>query len=328
MRILVTGSAGHLGEGLMRRLADGPHTALGLDIKPGPYTDMVGSIADPDVVAAAMVGVEAVLHTATLHKPHVGTHSRQAFVDTNITGTLTLLEEAVRSGVSAFLFTSTTSAFGGALTPAAGEPAVWIDETARGAPKNIYGVTKTAAEDLCALFHRRHGLPCLVLRTSRFFPEEDDNRDRRALYADANAKANEFLFRRVDLADAAEAHLRALDRAAEIGFGRYIISATTPFTRADLPALRAAPEAVVARVYPDFEEIYARLGYRMFAEIDRVYDSTKARTELGWTPEYDFARILAQLSRGEPTGSPLAHAVGSKGYHDAVFEDGPYPVER
>ena len=327
MRILVTGSSGHLGEGLMRVLADGRHDAIGLDIKRGPFTQIVGSIADPDLVASAMEGVEAVLHTATLHKPHVGTHSRQDFVDTNITGTLTLLEEAVRCGLSAFIFTSTTSAFGGALTPAPADPAVWIDETVRGAPKNIYGVTKTAAEDLCELFHRRHGLPCLILRTSRFFPEEDDNRERRARYADANAKANEFLFRRVDLADAADAHLCALDRAAEIGFGRYIISATTPFTRADLPVLRRDPSAVVVRLFPGLEEVYARLGYRMFDEIDRVYDNAKARRELGWAPHYDFARVLGQLSQGEPIGSALAQEVGSKGYHDTVFADGPYPLE-
>ncbi|WPZ32439.1 NAD(P)-dependent oxidoreductase [Thalassobaculum sp. OXR-137] len=327
MRILVTGSSGHLGEALMRVLAGGPHEAVGIDIKPGPFTQIVGSVADPDVVAGTTQSVDAVLHTATLHKPHVGTHRRQAFVDANITGTLTLLEEAVRCGVSAFVFTSTTSAFGGALTPEPGQPAAWIDESVRGTPKNIYGVTKTAAEDLCELFHRRHGLPCLILRTSRFFPEEDDNRKRRTLYADANAKANEFLFRRVDLADAAEAHLCALDRAAEIGFGRYIVSATTAFTRADLPALRRDPGAVVGRLFPNFEEIYGRLGYRMFDEIDRVYDNAKARRELGWRPEYDFARVLDQLSRGEPIGSPLARAVGSKGYHDTVFADGPYPVE-
>lgn len=327
MRILVTGSAGHLGEGLMRVLAGGPHAAVGLDIKAGPHSDIVGSIADPGPVAEAMAGADAVLHTATLHKPHVGTHSRQAFVDTNITGTLTLLEEAVRVGVSAFIFTSTTSAFGDALTPAPGDPAAWIDETVRGAPKNIYGVTKTAAEDLCQLFHRRHGLPCLILRTSRFFPEEDDNRERRDRWADANAKANEFLFRRVDLADAAQAHLDALDRAPEIGFARYIISATTPFTQAHLPMLRTDPAAVVERQFPEFESVYSRLGYRMFDEIDRVYDNGKARSELGWTPEFDFARILDQLSRGQPIGSDLARTVGSKGYHEIKFEDGPYPVE-
>ena len=67
-----------------------------------------------------MAGVDAVVHTATLHKPHVATHTRQDFVDTNITGTLNLLEEAVAAGVSSFVFTSTTSAFGASADAARG----------------------------------------------------------------------------------------------------------------------------------------------------------------------------------------------------------------
>lgn len=326
MRILVTGSSGHLGEGVMRTLAAGPHRSMGLDIKAGPYTDIVGSIADGGLVAEAMTGVDAVIHTATLHKPHVATHGKRDFVDTNVTGTLVLLEAALAAGVSTFLFTSTTSAFGAALTPAPGAPAAWIDEGVAGVPKNIYGVTKTAAEDLCELFHRRHGLPVLVLRTSRFFPEEDDDRERRRRYGDTNAKANEFLFRRVDLQDAVSAHLAALERAGGIGFARYIVSATTPFTPDDLPALRSEPAAVVARHVPEFAAVYDRLGFRMFDEVDRVYDNARARRELGWRPEYDFRRVVGQLDAGQPIGSDLARAVGSKGYHDQVFADGPYPI--
>src|SRR6516165_4027664 len=184
MRFLVTGSSGHLGEALMRSLRDGGHEVSSLDIVPGAFTGRVGSIADRACVRAAMRGgVEAVLHAATLHKPHIATHSRQDFVDTNITGTLNLLEEAVAIGIAAFVFTSTTSAFGRTLTPSAGAPAVWVTEDVRTVPRNIYGVTKTAAEDLCELFHRRHGLACLILRTSRFFPEEDDHEPTRHAYA-------------------------------------------------------------------------------------------------------------------------------------------------
>ena len=58
-----------------------------------------------------MAGVEAVFHAATLHKPHVATSTRQAFVDTNVTGTLNLLEEAGSAGVKSFIYTSTTSVF-------------------------------------------------------------------------------------------------------------------------------------------------------------------------------------------------------------------------
>src|SRR3954452_18562812 len=223
MRVLVTGSSGHLGEALRRVLPD----AVGLDILPSPYTDIVGSVADRAVVRRAVEGVDAIVHAATLHKPHVGSHSRQEFVDTNVTGTLALLEEALAAGVSRVVFTSTTSAFGRALTPPPGAPAAWVTEDVAPVPRNIYGVTKTAAEDLCELFHRDHGLPILVLRTSRFFPEGEDRDDVRGAYEDANLKVNELLYRRVDIQDAVDAHLLALERAPEIGFGRYVISATT-----------------------------------------------------------------------------------------------------
>src|SRR5262249_36915862 len=179
MKILVTGSAGHLGEALIRVLRNTGHDIIGVDLIHSDFTNRVGSIADRDHVKRCMKGVEVVLHTATLHKPHVSTHSRQSFVDTNITGTLNLLEEAASAGVRPFIFTSTPSAFGRALTPRADAPAAWVTEDVVPIPKNIYGVTKTAAEDLCELFHRNHRLPCLVLRTSRFFPEEDDDKETR-----------------------------------------------------------------------------------------------------------------------------------------------------
>src|SRR3954447_10394599 len=184
MRILVTGSSGHLGEALMRVLrAEGADVA-GLDVLEGPYTDLVGSIADRSLVRRALEGADAVLHAATLHKPHVGSHRRQDFVDTNVSGTLALLEESVAAGVHRFVFTSTTSAFGRALTPGPGEPAAWITEDVRPVPRNVYRATQVAAEVLCELVHRDHGLPVLILRTSRFFPEADDRPEARAAYED------------------------------------------------------------------------------------------------------------------------------------------------
>jgi nucleoside-diphosphate-sugar epimerase len=316
VRVMVTGSAGHLGEALVRVLRDGGHDVTGVDLKPSPYTAVVGSVADRDLVRRCMAGTDAVLHTATLHKPHVGSHRKQAFVDTNVTGTLTLLEEAAQASVGGFVFTSSTSAFGRALTPAPGEPAAWITEDVVPRPRNIYGVTKTAAEDLCELAHAEHGLPVIVLRTSRFFPEGDDNDDVRSGHADANVKANEFLYRRVDVADVAAAHLLAMERAAEIGFGKYIVSATTPFTPDDLAGLRDDAPAVVRRLFPDYEAEYARRGWRMFPSIGRVYVNARARAALGWAPRYDFRSVLDALKSGADPRSPLARAIGAKGYHD------------
>lgn len=326
MKILVTGSSGHLGEALVRTLREKSREVISLDVVPSDFTSDVGSIVDRRFVKRCMENVGAVIHAATLHKPHVITHNRQSFVDTNITGTLNLLEEAALAGVGAFIFTSTTSAFGRALTPPPQSPAAWITEDVTPVPRNIYGVTKTAAENICELFHRNHGLACIILRTSRFFPEEDDNEKTREAYDDDNAKANEFLYRRVDLEDVVSAHLLALEKAPGIGFGRYIVSATTPFTQGDLPDLRANAPLVVKRIFPDFEAEYARRGWKMFPGIDRVYVNEKARKDLGWRPQYDFRNVLDRLKAGADPRSPIARKVGSKGYHPRKLDEGPYPA--
>ncbi len=307
--VLVTGSSGHLGDALCRTLRDLGHEVVGMDILEG------SSITDRAGVRERMAGVQSVLHTATLHKPHVVTHEPQRFVDTNITGTLILLEESVRAGVESFIYTSTTSVFGRALSG-------WITEDVVPIPKNIYGVTKRAAEDLCELAHRRDGLPCLILRTARFFPESDDSPAAREAYADDNLKANEYLYRRVDIEDVVSAHVTAMDRAKEIGFDRLIVSATTPFAPSDLPELQNDAPSVVRRLVPEYEAVYARRGWRMLPSIDRVYDNARARSRLGWRPRHDFRSVIAR----DDIRSPLARAIGSKGYHAQVFADGPYPV--
>lgn len=317
MRIVVTGSAGHLGEALVRTLSASGHEVVGLDLLPSHHTTAVGSIAERAFVRRWVDGADAVVHAATLHKPHVGSHTRQQFLDTNVTGTLNLLEAAVAAGAGRFVYTSTTSAFGRALTPPPGAPAAWIDEDVPHVVRNVYGATKTAAEDLCELVHRDHGLPVAILRTSRFFPEPDDRDDVRAAYADDNLKVNELLYRRCDVEDVAAAHLAALERVPALGFGRWIVTATTPFTRADLAELRADAPAVVRRLFPGYEELYAARGWTMLPSIERVYVNERARADLGWSPRYDFGHALELLGAGEEPRSALARSIGAKGYHAA-----------
>lgn len=317
MTILVTGSAGHLGEALVRSLRAEGRAVRGIDVTPSPFTDIAGSITDRLLLREAFAGVRAVLHAATLHKPHVATHAAQAFVDVNVTGTLALLEAARAARVGAFVFTSTTSAFGAALTPAAGEPAAWIDEDVVPVPRNIYGTTKVAAESLCELAARRDGLAVVVLRTARFFPEADDDPAAAARWSVENAQANELLYRRADIADVVSAHLAALRAAPGLGFARLIVSGPTPFGRADCAALRADAPGVVARLFPEQPALYAARGWTMFPSLDRVYDSGRAMARLDWRPRYDFAHVLACLARDEDIRSPLARSIGEKGYHPA-----------
>ncbi len=316
-RILVTGCAGHLGEALVRVLTTRGTKVVGLDVLDSPFTTAVGSITDRHLVRRCLAGVTGVIHAATLHKPHIDSHERRSFVEVNVTGTVVLLEEAVRAGVESFVFTSTTSTFGRALAPPPGAPAAWITEDVTPVPRNVYGVTKTAAEDFCELVNVEHRLPVVVLRVARFFPKPDDDGAIRGAYADDNVKANEFLYRRVDVEDVVDAHLLALDRAPAIGFGRFVVSATTPFLRDDTAALVVDAPGVVGRLFPDQEAEYARRGWTMAPRIDRVYVNARARAELGWTPRHDFRSVLDRLKADEDPRSDLARAVGSKGYHAA-----------
>ena len=326
MKVLVTGSSGHLGEALVRTLRTLKYDIVSVDIKPSTFTSHIGSINDPGFVKECMKGVKVVYHTATLHKPHIATHQIQDFIDTNISGTLILLEQAVAAKVPAFIYTSTTSTFGDALRPGMDKPAAWITEDVAPIPKNIYGITKTAAEDLCYLFHKKQGLNCLILRTSRFFFEEDDDKLRRETFNDSNLKANELLYRRVDLEDAVSAHLLASEKATEIGFGRYIISATTPFSKEHRLDLRSNLEEVLTVLYPDYVAAFKKINWKMLQGIDRVYINDLARKDLGWKPKYCFSHVLKCIRDEHYTFSELSRIVGAKGYHSEIFSEGPYPV--
>jgi nucleoside-diphosphate-sugar epimerase len=160
--------------------------------------------------------------------------------------------------------------------------ALWIDEDMTPLlPRNIYGVTKLAAEHLCRLFHQLHGLPVLILRTARFFPEEDDMAHEIS-QSGPNTKANELLFRRLSVEDAAQGHIAAIAKAPELGFDTFVVSAKTPFHRGDCKQLVTDAPAVVERYFPHYPGLYARVGWTMFQCIDRVYDSRKASTILGF----------------------------------------------
>lgn len=304
MRILVTGSSGWLGQTLVPRLQRDGHAVFGLDPEPGPTTAIVGSVVDRALVGRLMreQGIEAVVHAAARHKPHIETHDNSEFVAVNVQGTLNLLEEAVAPGsrVERFIFTSTTSLMisqrirdgkaGGA------KQAMWIDETLSPLePRNIYGVTKRAAEELCRLFNHLHRLPILILRTSRFFPEADDMAHAIA-QSDENTKANEYLFRRLTVEDAAESHVAALHKAKELGFDTFIISSMTPFSPADCRELLVDAPSVVARYFPDYRKLYERLGWTMFDSIDRVYDAGKAQRKLGFVCRTGFREVLESLA--------------------------------
>jgi nucleoside-diphosphate-sugar epimerase len=309
MNILLTGSSGWLGRHLAPRLIALGHRVTGLDIAPGAYTSTIASVADRAAIDRVFAehAIEAVIHAGALHKPDIARYPAQAFVDCNITGTLALLEVAVSAGHKRFIFTSTTSLMISDVVRAGkaggARAAYWLDEDFGPIrPRNIYGVTKYAAEQLCAIAAAHSEMAIAILRTGRFFPEDDDTL---TTPSGPNLKANEFLHRRLTVEDAAEAHIAALNASGLIGCETFILSAPPPFARADAEALIADAPGVIARYHPEAAELYARRGWTLPARIERVYDPEKAERLLGFRPRTDFASILAALAGGQ--AMPFTH---------------------
>ncbi|MEM9388741.1 MAG: NAD(P)-dependent oxidoreductase [Pseudomonadota bacterium] len=306
MKVLVTGSSGWLGRYLIPLLDANGHQTIGLDVAPSDLTLINASVVDKDAVSAAFAAhdFDAVIHAGALHKPDIARYPQQAFVDVNVTGTLNLLEAASAKPGTRFVFTSTTSLMiSQAIRNEQSEAAIWLDERSGPIePRNIYGATKLAAEALCRQHHIDFGLDVIVLRTSRFFPEDDDTHHQ---LSGLNMKANELLNRRATVEDMARAHLAALERVAEVGFGLYLVCAPTPFSRQDVLELKQDAASVVRRLYPRAGELYAEQGWQLPRHIGRIYDGSLITRALGFAYETRFEDVLDALAAGEPT--PLAH---------------------
>jgi UDP-glucose 4-epimerase len=159
--------------------------------------------------------------------------------------------------------------------------AVWVTEELVPRPRDIYDITKLAAEQLCRNIALSTGMSTLCLRVSRFFAQTPQLQ---AVYR---------LYRGVDVRDAAAAHILGLTTPG-MAFDMMNISARSPFRKSDLPMLlRNAPVVLQERV-PHVVEVFAQHRWDLPASIDRVYVIEKAERLLGYHPVYSFDEFIQE----------------------------------
>ena len=274
MHVLVTGAAGLIGSGVAARLTQG-HDVTGLDLVAGERVQIVGDCIDVGDWRHRVGRVDAVVHIAALHAPHVGQRNETDFRRANVEATSRLLDFAVEAGASHFVLTSTTSLYGHALEPKG--QAVWVDEQLQPQPRDIYDETKLQAEELVA--SAGNALNVTSLRMSRCFREA------------ADVMAYYRLYRGVDRRDVAEAHALALDRKGEPAI--YVISSTTPFRNEDRADLLVDAPSVIEHRCPGLINRLTRKGWEPPQSIDRVYDNSRAVAELGYSPRFGIESAIS-----------------------------------
>jgi UDP-glucose 4-epimerase len=272
----VTGSSGQLGAVVCGLLSE-EHSIIGVDSAPGEFTSHPGDVTDQEFVLSVTKGADVIIHTCSLHAPHLKTHSSEEFIRTNINGTLNLLKSAVQNKVRRFIYTSTTSLYGQAMVSA--ERAVWVTEDLLPRPRDIYDVTKIAAEGLCEAYANEYDLPCISLRVSRYFPEPD--------YLTTIYR----LYRGVEVRDAAHAHILAMGKEMG-GYKVFNISGESPFSEDETVDLLHDAGGVLLRHFPSIEKAFAKKGWKLPKSIDRVYSIEKAKKFLDYCPQFNFDALI------------------------------------
>ena len=256
----------------------GQHEVIGIDRSPFSTTHVVGDFASEILLRPVLRGADALIHTAALHAPHVGTVPNEEFQRINVDGTRLIAQEAIAAGVKRIVFTSTTALYGYAVSVGS---CTWIDEDTPPLPKSIYHQTKLEAENTLEEMAGPEFV-VRVLRMSRSFPEPGD------------IMAAYRLHRGVDARDVADAHVAALSNGGA-HFQRYIVSAASPFVMQDYESLSIDAASVIRRRVPDLAAEFDRRGWSLPRTIDPC---TKVLDRL-WCQSRDCLRRHAGAVHGK-----------------------------
>jgi NAD dependent epimerase/dehydratase len=317
-QILVTGADGFIGSHLTEALVRQGYSVRAFtlynsfnswgwldhcadDVR-GQFEVFSGDIRDPHGVKEAMRGCDAVLHLAALIAIPYSYHSPDTYVDTNIKGTLNVLQAARELGVGRVLNTSTSEVYGSARF-------VPITEAHPLQGQSPYSATKIAADQLAYSFYASFGLPVVTLRPFNTYGPRQSARavipsiitqlaaGKRQIHLGAISPTRDFNF----VSDTVNGFIAAL--RSEAGLGEVInFGSNFEISIGDTVQLIGEVMDVDVEVLTDEARIRPENS-----EVQRLWaDNSKARELFGWTPAYGgregFKRGLTETAEwfGQP----------------------------
>lgn len=309
VKVLVTGADGFIGSHLVERLV-----ALGADVRAfclynsngslgwldtadpavrDAFEPRLGDIRDARLVEAACEGIDIVFHLAALIAIPYSYQAPESFVDTNIKGTLNVLEAVRRAGCTRLVQTSTSEVYG---TPAT----LPIVETHPLQGQSPYSASKIAADKLCEAYHCSFDVPVVTLRPfNTYGPRQSTRAVLPTMLVQLLAGKREVRLGRTDtrrdltfVADTVEGLIsagaapRVEGQVIQLGTGRAVSIQEMFDIACGVLGVSARVAQDDTRLRPDASEVMTLIS-----------DPSKARACLGWQPQVTIEDGVRQTAR-------------------------------
>jgi NAD dependent epimerase/dehydratase len=321
---MVTGADGFIGSHLAERLAGlgarvrafclyNSNGSLGwLDGADAAFRNSLdarlGDIRDARFVEEACRGIDVVFHLAALIAIPYSYQAPESFIDTNVKGTLNVLEAVRRAGCRRLIHTSTSEVYG---TPAT----LPIVETHPLQGQSPYSASKIAADKLCEAYHRSYGVPVVTLRPfNTYGPRQSTRAVLPAMLVQLMKGKKEIKLGRLDprrdltfVSDTVEGFVLAgqaegIDgKEIQLGTGRTVSIGELFEIACSVLSVSARVVQDDARVRPDASEVMVLLS-----------DPSRARDCLGWQPTVSVEDGVARTAQWLSTHG---HLYGAEHYH-------------
>lgn len=297
--VLITGGCGGIGREVTRHLIGDGIAVRVLDIVSGDTPDVdyrIGNINDYDAVAAAISGVDYVIHLAAIPWE---TGDARALFRANTEGTFNVMNAAAEGGVRGLVFASTVATYGLLHPSQPYEPAYFpVNEESPLVPDGNYANMKIIGEQFQIAYSRKYGMDSIALRlatvmtpgTDQWRDVYDNIDDPEHVFVDGMTM-HEFMWQYVHVYDVVQAFqlaIRYLDQNAGFGFEAFNIGAAD--VASSVPTLE-----LIKRYFPALPAL--RNPARFVTDPHAtLYGIDKAVAVLGYEPQYTWRD---QTPRGE-----------------------------